>query len=102
MARTVPLRPDEGWPYPDGAREPVVDDDIDLDILELKADPHLYDTLTDDERSMVLHRFGLRDGRARSMKELAREHGMTHTQIRELLESGLHKIRERLEALDED
>ena len=102
MARTVPtLRSDEGWPYPDGAPEPAAEDDLDLDVLELRADPHLYDALTDDERLVVLDRFGLRDGRARPMKELAHDRGLTHTQVRELLEAGLHKIRQRLAALDE-
>lgn len=102
MARMIrEQRSDEGWPYPDGAPEPVGDDEVDLDVLELRADPHLYDALSDDERAVVLDRFGLRDGRARSMKELARERGATHAEVRRLLESGLHKVRERLEALDE-
>lgn len=102
MARTeAPLRSDEGWPYPDGAPEPVADDDIDLDVLELRADPHLYDSLTDDERRVLLARFGLADGRARSMKELAREHDMTHADVRRVLEAALHKIKTKLEALDQ-
>lgn len=94
-------RTDEGWPYPDGAPEPAAPEDIDLDILELRADPHLYDALDALERAVVLARFGLLEGRARSMKELAREHHMTHTQVRELLEHALNKIRTRLAALDE-
>lgn len=98
----APLRSDEGWPYPDGAAEPVADDQIDLDVLEVRADPHLYDALTDDERSVLLARFGLADGRARSMKDLARERGTTHTEVREVLESALHKVKTKLEALDED
>lgn len=102
MARTQPLRTDEGWPYPDGAAEPIADDQIDLDLLELRADPHLYDGMTDAERSVLLDRFGLRDGRARSMKELAREHKLTHAEVREVLEHALDKIRARLAALDED
>lgn len=102
MARVTPIhRSDEGWPYPDGAPEPVAEDDIDLDVLELQADRHLYDSLTDAEREVVLERFGLRDGRARSMKELARSRGMTHTEVRELLEEALDKIRVKLAALDE-
>lgn len=102
MDRVEALRSDEGWPYPDGRPEPVADDEVDLDVLELRADPHLYDALTDQERAVLLHRFGLLDGRARPMKELAREHSMTHTEVREVLESALDKVRTRLAALDED
>ena len=102
MGRVVePLRSDEGWPYPDGAPEEAAADDVDLDVLELRADPHLYDELTPVERSIVLHRFGLRDARARSMKELARDHAMTHAEVRDALERALDKIRTRLAALDE-
>lgn len=102
MARTMPpLRSDEGWPYPDGAPEPVADEQIDLDVLELQADPHLFDAMTDHEREVLLDRFGLRDGRARSMKELASSSGLTHTQVREVLETALDKIRLRLAALDD-
>jgi len=102
MDRVEALRSDEGWPYPDGRPEPAAEDDVDLDVLELRADPHLYDALSDDERSVLLHRFGLLDGRARSMKELAKDHAMTHAQVRTLLESALDKVRHRLAALDED
>lgn len=101
MARTMMRRSDEGWPYPDGAPEPGVEDDIDLDVLELRADRHLYDALSDTEQSVVLDRFGLRDGRARSMKEMARSRGLTHTEVREILETALDKIRRKLAALDE-
>lgn len=102
MERSVrPLQADDGWPYPDGTPEPVADDDIDLDVLELRVDPHLYDALDADERSVLLARFGLWDGRARSMKELAREHHMTHAQVRDVLERALDKVRTRLAALDE-
>lgn len=102
MARAMPpTRTDDGWPYPDGAAEPAADDEIDLDILELRADPHLFDALDAEERSVLLARFGLLDGRARPMKELARDHAMTHTQVRVVLERALDKIRHRLAALDE-
>lgn len=98
----TPLRSDEGWPYPDGAPEPAAEDQIDLDVLELQADPHLYDSLDADERSVLLCRFGLLDGRARSMKVLARDHHMTHTQVRDVLERALAKVKTRLAALDEE
>ena len=53
---TLPLFPtDEGWPYTDLVRGPdLVDDgEIDLDALELRADPHAYDTLSDADKSRV-------------------------------------------------
>jgi len=103
MARTMPpLRTDEGWPYPDGAPEPAAEEQIDLDVLELQVDPHIYDALTERERRVLLDRFGLRDGRARSMKELAHEASLTHAEVREVLEQALDKVRSRLAALDED
>lgn len=103
MARsTLPLHPsDDGWPYPDPLREFPSDDDIDLDVLELRADRHLWDTLTPDERDIVLRRFGLLDGRSRSMKELAHEMSLTHSQVRDALDRGLDKIRAKLAALDD-
>lgn len=103
MARaTLPLHPtDDGWPYPDGTEEMASDDDVDLDLLELRADPHLFDALTTQERGVLLLRFGLLDGRARSMKELSRELSLTHVQTREILEGALEKVRARLAALDE-
>ena len=41
------------------ACEPVADDDIDLDLLELRCDPHAYSDLTELERYVVAHRYGL-------------------------------------------
>jgi DNA-directed RNA polymerase sigma subunit (sigma70/sigma32) len=100
---TLPLQPsDDGWPYPDPVQEVASDDEVDLDVLELQADRHLWDTLTASEREAVLRRFGLFDGRARSMKELAHELSITHVQARDLLDAGLDKIRHRLAALDEE
>lgn len=97
----APIRSDEGWPYPDGAPELAADDEIDLDILELRVDRHIYDALSNAERAVLFARFGLLDGRARSMKELAHEQGMTHAQARTVLEGALDKVRDRLAALDE-
>ena len=103
MARsTLPLQStDDGWPYPDGVDDAPGDDDVDLDVLELRADPHLWDSLTAVERDVVLHRFGLADGRARSMKQIAHELGLNHTETRNLLAGALDKIRHKLAALDD-
>ena len=53
MPSTLPLFPiDDEWPYPEvgACLEPVVDDVIDLDALELRCDPHAYSDLTELER----------------------------------------------------
>ena len=74
---------DDEWPYPEVARlEPVVDDVIDLDALELRCDPHAYADLTELEHYVVTHRYGL-DCPVCSMKELARELECTHAEARE-------------------
>ena len=74
MPSTLPLFPtNDEWPYPEVARlEPVVDEVIDLDALELRCDPHAYSDLTELERYVVIHRYGL-DCPVCSMKQLARE-----------------------------
>jgi len=95
---TLPLFPtDDGWPYPDtlGAAEPVADDPIDLDQLELRVDPHAFADLTEWERYAVAHRYGL-DGPACSMKELARQLECSHAEARDLLGGALDKLRQRL------
>ena len=69
---SLPLYPtDDGWPYPDAlAVEPAADDDIDLDLLELRVDPHAYADLTELEYFAVSWRYGL-TGEPHSMKNLA-------------------------------
>ena len=37
---------DESWPYPDVEGELADDEDLDLDLLELRADPRAYSDLT--------------------------------------------------------
>ena len=62
-----------------GAPELVVDDDIDLDALELRCDPHAFADLTELEHYVVTHRYGL-DCPVCSMKQLARELECTHAE----------------------
>ncbi|HXY93312.1 MAG TPA: hypothetical protein VEP49_12595 [Acidimicrobiia bacterium] len=94
---TLPLFPtDDGWPYPDPAfGEPVVDDEIDLDALELRVDRHAYADLTELEYFVVAHRYGL-GGPPCSMKDLARELECSHTEARDVLGGALEKLRQRL------
>ena len=94
---SLPLQPsDDGWPYPDAlAREPVTDDDVDLDLLELRVDPHAYSDLTELEYFAVSWRYGL-SGDPHSMKALAAELGCNHAEARAVLGGALDKLRQRL------
>jgi hypothetical protein len=96
---TLPLFPtDDGWPYPDGGLGPdLVDDgEPDLDVLELRADRHAYDALTPLERAAVFRRFGLDGLPPCSVKLLGPELGCTRAEAREVLGSGIDKLRDRL------
>ena len=99
---TLPLFPtDDGWPYPDAATvaldgsEPVADDDIDLDALELRADRHAFDALSPVEYDVLSRRFGLH-GPAESMKQLAHDLGCSHAEAAEILGRAIDKMRTRL------
>jgi len=99
---TLPLYPtDEGWPYPDVDAADlaitngfVIDDDVDLDALELIADRHAFDTLTDRERSLLELRY--RDGV--TVGDLARWFSCTRADVVEQLATAVTKLRRRLVA----
>ena len=98
---TLPAFPsDEGWPYPDtlaGTIEPAADDELDLDALDLRADPHAFSCLNAIEYEVVSRRYGFR-GEPASMKELCRELGWSHAQLRDTLGRALDKLRTHLTA----
>lgn len=91
---------DESWPYQDLEGEPVADDEVDLDLLELRVDPRAYAALDPYEREVLFMRFGLGDGIARSMKEISHSLGVTHAEAREVLGRAIDKVRYRLVGLD--
>lgn len=100
---SLPLYPtDDGWPYPDAssmafALEPLDDDQVDLDVLELRVDPHAYADLTELEYFAVSWRYGVGDaGMPHSMKDLASQLGCNHSEAREVLGGALDKLRRRL------
>jgi hypothetical protein len=106
---SLPLYPtDDGWPYPDlgtsafgpsvmRALEPIADDDVDLDALELRIDPHAYADLTELEYFAISWRYGIGDtGAPHSMKDLAVQLGCNHAEAREVLGGALDKMRRRL------
>jgi hypothetical protein len=89
---------DDGWPYPDlprGVDDPATDDEVDLDALELRADPHAFECLSRAEYELVARRYGLL-GRPMSMKELSHDLGWSHTETRDVLGRALDKLRVRL------
>jgi DNA-directed RNA polymerase sigma subunit (sigma70/sigma32) len=93
---------DEGWPAP--VREEVdpydvvdLDAELDLDALSLHAPPpHLFDSLTSLERTVLGARFGLGGQPVRTMKELHADLGVTRHDLRDALERGLDKLRDQL------
>jgi len=91
---------DESWPYPDLEGEPAADDELDLDALELRVDPRAYAALTPGEREVLFLRFGLRDGRARSMKEIGHTLDLTHSETRDVLGRAIEKVRTRVAGID--
>jgi DNA-directed RNA polymerase sigma subunit (sigma70/sigma32) len=96
MHSTFPLFPtDDGWPYPDGWREEVSDDDIDLDALELRNGGHAFTSLTPQEYSVLAQRFGLA-GPACTMKDIARDLGCSHAAARDILGTAIDKVRTQL------
>jgi DNA-directed RNA polymerase sigma subunit (sigma70/sigma32) len=98
---TLPLHPtDDGWPYPDvtSALDIVDDFEVDLDALELRADPHAFDALTPEERDAVIFRFGLDGGPPVSVKDLGAKLGCTRAEARARLGAGIDKLRTRLTA----
>lgn len=98
----LPSYSDESWPYPDVEGELAADDEVDLDLLELRADPRAYSALDPYEREVLFLRFGLGDGVARSMKEISHSLGITHAEAKEVLGRAIDKVRYRLLALDNE
>lgn len=94
---TLPLFPsDDGWPYPDVVgHELEADDDIDLDALELRCDPHVFADLTELEHFVVTHRYGLTCDPC-SMKDLARFLDCSSAEASAVLGAAIDKLRTRL------
>jgi DNA-directed RNA polymerase sigma subunit (sigma70/sigma32) len=91
---------EDGWPYPDSGLETIdLAAESDDDLLSLRIPPpHLFDELDPLERQIITSHYGL-DGRpARTMKQLHSELGMTRSDLRDVLGSGLAKLRSHLTA----
>ncbi len=96
MRSTLPLFPsDDGWPYPDSVATEMVADTPDVDVLEIFG-PHIYDSLTAEERAALCFRFGLQGRDALSMKELAPVLGCTRAEAGVVLGRAIDKMRIQL------
>lgn len=103
-----------GWPYEDGeaspeesmltlcegavgASNPVTDDPWDHDAMALHAyAPHLLDDLDPVEQAAVTARFGIGGAPVRTLREVSRQLGLPHHEVRAAMGSGLAKIRSHL------
>ncbi len=96
--RTFLWPAEDGWPYPDSG--PEISDlsaDMDDDLLSLRApSPHLFDRLDPMERQVITTHYGLGGQPPRNMKQLHADTGLSRAELREVLGSGLHKLRAAL------
>ena len=53
----------------------------------------MLETLNDRERRVVQLRFGLEDGRSRTLEEVGKEFGVTRERIRQIEAKALRKLR---------
>jgi RNA polymerase primary sigma factor len=53
----------------------------------------LLDTLTEREQKVLLLRFGLTDGRTRTLEEVGKEFNVTRERIRQIEAKALRKLR---------
>jgi DNA-directed RNA polymerase sigma subunit (sigma70/sigma32) len=91
---------EDGWPYPDSSAEWVdLDAESDDDLLSIKVPPpHLFDELNPIERQVITSHYGLNGQPARTMKQLHTELGLSRSDLRDVLGSGLAKLRDHLQA----
>ena len=54
---------------------------------------HFLDVLSERDQQIILSRFGLRDGRGKTLSELSLEHGVSQERIRQIEIRALRKLR---------
>ncbi len=89
---------EDGWPYPDTAPEVIdLDAESDDDLLCFKVpSPHLFDGLDPIEQQVIRSHYGLDGTPARTMRQLHYDLGMSRADLRDVLGSGLAKLRREL------
>lgn len=76
-------------------RDPNCDSDVEIaerSVLRLKIE-ELFDELSVREKEILLMRFGLVDGRAYTLEEVAKAVGITRERVRQLEQGGLRKLK---------
>ena len=63
------------------------------DMRDLNYKLKLLDTLTDREQKVLKLRFGLEDGRARTLEEVGKQFDVTRERIRQIEAKALRKLR---------
>jgi DNA-directed RNA polymerase sigma subunit (sigma70/sigma32) len=88
---------EDGWPYPDSLGDFVdVAGEADDDLVSMRADTHLFDSLDSLEREVISARFGLRGHQMRTAAELHSDLGLPDADIEGAFGSGLAKLRTHL------
>ncbi len=88
---------DDGWPYPDSLGDFVdVAGEADDDLVAIRVDTHLFDSLSDLEREVIAARFGLRGHAVRTMNQLHTDLGVAGNDLRSAYDTGLEKLRHHL------
>ena len=91
---------EDGWPYPDtGVEEIDFGAEQDDDLLALTVpSSHVFDGLDPLERRVITEHYGLGGCVPRSISELHDELGLSSSDVRHTLGSGLQKLRTQLQS----
>jgi len=85
---------EDGWPYPDALGDLVdLAGEADDDLLAIRVDAHLLDSLSDLEREVIAARFGLQGHPVRTMTELRTDLGVGGDDLLHAYSDGLEKLR---------
>lgn len=85
---------EDGWPYPDALGDLVdVAGEADDDLVAIRVDRHLFDSLSDLEREVIAARFGFDGHAVRTMSELRSDLGVEGHDLRSAYSDGLEKLR---------
>lgn len=77
-------------------RELICEEDVVEKVSEILMREHVYEilgTLTEREQKVIELRYGLRDGRERTLEEIGNEFNVTRERVRQIEEKALRKLR---------